>query len=66
MKNALLDPIKLFFNKRALIESVIDRIKETTSIENTRHGSLTNFLCNTLASLVVYSFIEDKLHLYFS
>jgi hypothetical protein len=67
MKNALLNPVhKLFLKKRALIESVIDRIKETTSIEHTRHRSRLNFLANTFASLADYSFIEDKPHLYFS
>lgn len=67
MKNALLDPVhKLFLKKRALIESVIDRIKETTSIEHTRHRSPLNFLVNTFASLAAYSFIDHKPHLYFS
>jgi hypothetical protein len=67
MKNAPLDPLhKLFLKKRALIESVIDRIKETTSIEHSRHRSPVNFLVNTFASLAAYSFIEDKPHLYFS
>ena len=60
MKNALLDPVhKLFLKKRALSESVIDRIKETTSIEHSRHRSPLNFLVNTFASLAAYSFIDD-------
>ena len=67
MKNALLDPVhKLFLKKRALIESVIDRIKETTCIEHTRHRSPVNFLVNTFAALVAYYFLEDKPHLLFS
>jgi len=66
MKNALLDPLhKLFLKKRALIESVIDRIKETTSIEHSRHRSPVNFLVNTFAALAAYNFIEDKPHLHF-
>jgi hypothetical protein len=66
MKNALIDPVhKLFLKKRALIESVIDRIKETTSIEHTRHRSPVNFLVNTFAALAAYCFIEDKPHLHF-
>lgn len=65
-KNALLDPVhKLFLKKRALIESVIDRIKETTSIEHSRHRSPVNFLVNTFAALAAYCFIEDKPHLHF-
>lgn len=66
MKNALLDPLhKLFLKKRALVESVIDRIKETTSIEHSRHRSPVNFLVNTFAALAAYCFIEDKPHLHF-
>ena len=66
MKNALIDPVqKLFLKKRALIESVIGHIKETTSIEHTRHRSPVNFLVNTFAALAAYCFMDDKPHLHF-
>jgi hypothetical protein len=66
MKNALVDPLdKLFLKKRALIESVIGRLKEMTCIEHTRHRSPVNFLVNTFAALAAYHFLEDKPHLHF-
>jgi hypothetical protein len=49
-----------------LIESVIDRIKETTSIEHSRHRSPVNFLVNSFAALAAYAFIDNKPSLYFS
>ena len=55
MKNQLL-PIsdKLLLRKRALIETVINQLKNIAQIEHTRHRSLGNFMVNLLCGLIAY------------
>ena len=55
MKNQLL-PIsdKLLLRKRALIETVIDQLKNIAQIEHTRPRSLGNFMVNLLCGLIAY------------
>ena len=55
MKNQLL-PIsdKLLLRKRALIETVIDQLKNIAQIEHTRHRSPVNFMVNLLCGLIAY------------
>ena len=55
MKNQLL-PIadKLLLRKRALIETIIDQLKNISQIEHTRHRSPVNFMVNLLCGLIAY------------
>ena len=61
MKNKLMPLFdRLLFRKRAVIESVIDQLKNISQIEHTRHRSLWNFLGNVAAGLIAYSWREKK------
>jgi transposase len=51
---------KIMLRKRAVIESVIDQLKNISQIEHTRHRSLWNFLGNVAAGLIAYSYQEKK------
>ena len=51
---------KLLLRKRAVIESVIDQLKNISQIEHSRHRSVSNFLVNVIAGLVAYTFREKK------
>jgi len=55
MKNRLmLMTDKLLLRKRAIIESIIDQLKNISQIEHTRHRSPINFFVNVLAGLIAY------------
>jgi len=55
MKNRLLPVMdKLLLRKRAIIESVVDQLKNISQIEHTRHRSLLNCFINILAGLIAY------------
>ena len=63
MKNRLMSLTdKALLRKRAIIESIIDQLKNISqtcselveSIEHTRHRSLANFMVNLLSGLVAY------------
>lgn len=61
MKERLLSLFdKLLLRKRAVMESVIDQLKNISQIEHSRHRSVTNFIVNVLAGLIAYSFREKK------
>jgi hypothetical protein len=45
---------KLLLRKRAIIESIIDQLKNVSQIEHSRHRSPLNFLVNLLAGLIAY------------
>ena len=55
MKNRLM-PLtdRVLLRKRAIIESIIDQLKNISQIEHTRHRSLANFMVNLLSGLVAY------------
>jgi len=64
MKNRLL-PLadKLLLRKRAIIETVLDQLKNTpalragarvSQIEHTRHRSVNNFVVNLVCGLIAY------------
>ena len=66
MKNRLMLLIdKILLRKRAVIESVIDQLKNISQIEHTRHRSPINFFVNVLAGLIAYCHRPKKpsLHL---
>jgi Transposase DDE domain len=55
MKNRLLPWIdKLLLRKRAIIESVVDQLKNISQIEHTRHRSPINCFINIIAGLIAY------------
>lgn len=66
MKNRLmLMSDKLLVRKRAIIECIIDQLKNISQIEHSRHRSPTNFVVHVLAGLLAYSHQAKKpgLHL---
>lgn len=66
MKNRLLHlSDKLLLRKRAIIESIIDQLKNISQIEHSRHRSPTNFVVHLIAGLIAYSHQDKKpgLHL---
>jgi hypothetical protein len=46
---------KILLRKRAIMETVVDQLKNISQIEHTRHRSLWNFMGNLLAGLIAYS-----------
>src|SRR5450432_3074522 len=53
MRNRLLAMTdKLLLRKRAIIETIIDQLKNSCQIEHSRHRSPRNFLVNLLAGLI--------------
>lgn len=45
---------KLLLRKRAIIETIIDQLKNIFQIEHTRHRSPVNFMVNLLCGLIAY------------
>lgn len=66
MKNHLM-PLsdKLLLRKRAILESILDQLKNIAQIEHSRHRSPTNFVVHLVAGLLAYSHQDKKpgLHL---
>jgi hypothetical protein len=55
MKNRLMALTdKLLLRRRAIIESVIDQLKNISQIEHSRHRSPVNFLVNLVSGLIAY------------
>jgi hypothetical protein len=66
MKNHLMHlSDKLLVRKRAIIESIIDQLKNISQIEHSRHRSPVNFVVHLIAGLLAYSHQDKKpgLHL---
>ncbi len=51
---------KLMLRKRALIESVIDQLKNISQVEHSRHRSVVGFMVNLVSGLVAYTHQEKK------
>lgn len=51
---------KLMLRKRAVIESVIDQLKNISQVEHSRHRSVVGFMVNLVAGLVAYTHQEKK------
>jgi len=56
---------KLLLRKRAIIESIIDPLKNISQIEHSRHRSPINFLVNLVCGLIAYSHQPKKPSLHF-
>ena len=56
---------KLLLRKRAIVETILDQLKNISQIEHSRHRSPTNFLVNLLCGLIAYCHQPKKpsLHL---
>lgn len=55
----------LLLRKRAIIETIIDQLKNISQIEHSRHRSPTNFVVHLITGLIAYSHQDKKpgLHL---
>ena len=61
MKNRLVSMFdKIMLRKRAIIESVVDQLKNISQIEHTRHRSVANCFVNLLSGLIAYTWREKK------
>jgi len=61
MKNVLMElKDRILLRKRAVIETVNDELKNMCKIEHSRHRAFTNFIANTVAALIEYSFFPKK------
>jgi hypothetical protein len=61
MKQRLVKLIdKILLRKRAIIESVIDQLKNICQIEHSRHRNVFNFLVNLVAGLIAYTYQPKK------
>lgn len=55
MQNVLMPCMdKLLLRKRAIVETIIDQLKNISQIEHSRHRSPINFLVNLLCGLIAY------------
>lgn len=55
MKNQLMTMTdRILLRRRAIIESIIDQLKNISQIEHSRHRSITNFFVNVLCGLIAY------------
>src|SRR5690606_1015663 len=55
MKNQLLTwTDRILLRRRAIIETVIDQLKNISQIEHSRHRSFSNFVVNVLCGLIAY------------
>jgi hypothetical protein len=61
MKNRLISlHDKLILHKRAIVESMIDQLKNISQIGHTRHRSPINFFVNVIAGLIAYCLQPKK------
>ncbi len=51
---------KILLRKRAIIESVMDQLKNISQIEHTRHRSPVNAFINIIAGLIAYCYQPKK------
>ena len=51
---------KLLLNKRGVIESVNDILKNGCHIQHTRHRSPVNFIANIIAGLIDYALLRRR------
>ena len=51
---------RLLLRRRAIIESIIDQLKNVCQIEHSRHRATSGFLWNLLAALIAYCHLPKK------
>jgi hypothetical protein len=61
MRNKLMPLLdKILLRKRALMETIVDQLKNISQIEHTRHRSVSNFFGNLVAGLIAYTWRPVK------
>ena len=61
MKNRLIEMQDMvLLRKRAIIETIIDQLKNISQIQHSRHRSPPNFIVNLLAGLIAYAHQPKK------
>ena len=61
MKNKLINLTdKILLNKRGVIETINDQLKNICNIEHSRHRSVFNFFVNLISGLIAYTFLPNK------
>jgi len=61
MKKKMLSAFEKFFLKqRGIVETIIDQLKNLYHVEHSRHRSPINFLVNTVAALIAYTWRPNK------
>ena len=59
MKNSLMSIAdKILLRKRALIETVNDKLKKIAQIEHSKHRSFTHFMTYSLSTIAAYCFLK--------
>lgn len=59
MRNSLMSLFdKLLLRKRAIVETVIDQLKNVCQVEHSRHRSPVNYFVDVIAGLVAYTYGE--------
>jgi len=51
---------RILLRKRAIVETVIDQLKNISQIEHSRHRSVANFMVNLLCGLIAYAHQPKK------
>lgn len=51
---------RLLLRKRAIIETVIEQLKNISQVEHSHHRSVMNFIVNVVAGLIAYTFRGKK------
>ena len=51
---------RILLRKRAIVESVIDQLKNISQIEHSRHRSVGNFMVNLICGLIAYAHQPKK------
>jgi hypothetical protein len=51
---------RLYLRKRAIVETVIDQLKNISQIEHSRHRSVCNFMVNLVCGLIAYAHQPKK------
>ena len=62
MKSTVLPPMMdaVLLRKRAIIETIIDQLKNICKVEHSRHRSPKNFFNNIFTALIAYNFNDEK------
>jgi hypothetical protein len=62
MRSTAITPIMdaIMLRKRAIVETIIDQLKNIFQIEHSRHRSPKNFITNMFSALIAYNFTEKK------
>ena len=62
MKSKTITPVMdaILLRKRAVVETIIDQLKNIFQIEHSRHRSPKNFLTNLFSALIAYNFTDKK------